>query len=738
MKSRTSLFVIGIIIAMLAASLLTVLALFMTGVISTNKIELEFTVGAVEAKEYDGTPLRATSYVFNSGKLKEGHYLEVKSVGSQLNCGTSESDLLIKIYDEKNKEVTDEYSVKVNKGELTVTPKPITILLRSQQIPYSGKEIPIECYEVYKGNNLIGNPDDFPKGELVEGHKLVISFPGKFENVGDELPPFSEWEDDNFKIYDAAGNVVTSNYSLQEGFYGNSNIEIVPRRIKVKVLDAEKYYDGTPLEPRYELISGSLAEGQFIGEAEFVNEKGENLSVVKVGDSTNAKVSSILIYKQEGFDLVPLTDEEMKNYVLEGGAEVFGALTVKRRPVTVTAKDFVKIYDGQPLSGLLTGSEKPYITDLPEGFTLDAAQANLNMTDVCDGVYTVENITIREGSRIVTDQFAITKHSGIARITPISIRSGINSPQSVTYDGTEKEISVSEALDGVLAQSINAYVSANQLKGNIVTVLNSLAENRANYFKAVCTKTVKNAGTYYFTAELTEAGIDLFGGKADNAIFEFPTAKFEIGKAEIEQVTYKGTNGLDNYVRKVYDGKEANLDYRNLSLAGAENLAVSSADFRYGDQNNHAVLGNYTVSVNNIQIVDTVTSENVTQNYNILNMPTVNVEISRKSLYAVVGQAYLTYEVDSEPTNEEGISLAGILSQQLRSSVSFQGLAEGDSVNYEEFDLSGNYDPDSRTVTLVVSLDRVRNSAGEDVTNCYNLDNDGEARITVQIVVRGA
>lgn len=749
MKSKTSLFVIGFMIAMIAASLLTVLILFMTGAISTNPIELEFTVDAVEAKEYDGTPLRATSYAWNAGQLKEGHRIEARILGEQTDCGTSESDLLVKIFDADGRETTDEYSVKVNKGELTVTPKNVTVMLKAQQIPYSGKEIPIDNYDIFEGTGLAGNPNDFPKGSLAEGHKLVISFPGRFENVGDKIPNISEWSYENFKIYDESGRIVTYNYNMDMSFMGPGEIEIVPRRLKVKALDVEKYFDGKPVEGRYEIISGSLVDGHFIGEVEFESAAGGAVSVVRVEDSSYVKVSKITVYKQEGFNLVPLTEEENKNYVLEGGAEVFGMHTVLKRPVTVTAKDLVKTYDGAPLSSLLTGTEKPYTTDLPESFELKTT-VDFSVTDVCDSVYFLDDLTITDSDGLnVTEQFDITSKSGIAKIMPIKIQSTLNQPDNVYYTGEEIEILVSDLTDGVFSQSVESYIEANEkLDADMARKLRALDGHTADFFDIACDKTIKNAGLYRFTLEFNENGIRQFG-KAGNVVFEFSPTTLVVEKRTVNATYHGGVtdadgNEIENSISVIYNGTEAKLDCRNFTLSKADEAGeydltrfqISAADIGYADNQNHALVGNYAVTVNNVHMFDSTASEDVTQNFNVIPPANISVRITEKSAYLVVGQAYATYETDAEPTEDEGNTIAGELAQQFRSSVSIQGLVAGDSVGFDDFDISYFYDSSALTVTLTVSLGLVRNSNNENVLSCYVVENDGTARVTVQIVVK--
>ena len=59
-KIRKSILIIGILVIVVAASLATALALFATGSIKTDPVELVFAVKD-EEKVYDGTPLTGVS-----------------------------------------------------------------------------------------------------------------------------------------------------------------------------------------------------------------------------------------------------------------------------------------------------------------------------------------------------------------------------------------------------------------------------------------------------------------------------------------------------------------------------------------------------------------------------------------------------------------------------------------------------------------------------------------------------
>lgn len=756
-KSRTSLFVIGILIAMIAASLLTVLGLYLAGALATNPIELEFTVNAVAPKEYDGVPLRAKGYTLDAGELKKGHTLSVKVLGEQLNSGSSESDLLVKVYDEKEHDVTNEYSIKVNKGLLTVVGRQLSIFLEPQQIAYSGSEVPITNYKIFKGNGILMITDDLEEGELIAGHRLVVSFPGRFENVGDTIPSVDDWQDENFIIYDNAGNDVTRNYQLEEGMLSGGPIEIVPRKLSIKALDVTKPFDGTPVQGKFELVEGTLAAGHYIGSVEYTDERNNKVSLDRVG-SARVKVGSITVCKQEGYGLIPLDEEAQKNYELNFSPSLYGTLSITKRLVTVRALNMTKAYDGDPLASILAENEAPFTTDLPAGFRVDSYRSILTeQRDVCNKNYSIESITVKENVAAgaeLTDQFEYSFVPAIAEITPVTVRLAlVRNGYSENYTGDSIQIYASNAFQN-FSGSIERSIEEGEIKSPCSDKLLSLKES---YFDILCSQTVKNAGSYEFGAELREEVLTENFNKKGNVIFEISAGLFEVNRASLS-VEYRIAEGAEaNKIVKTYDGREAELDYRNLRVTDVEGLIVSSADFRYingageQDYNDHTTVNEYTVKISQIHVTKqagmesgSVAYEDVTANYDIADYA-LGVSIQKKNIYVTSTQPYSTRYVDTYPSNSAGNTLASDLEESYRSSIAFSGLAAGDSVNYGEdsFTLSGSYDSRSHRIEFYVEFEFgsrvIFNSQGVDVTNCYYLVNaEDTAVITVELVETGA
>ena len=121
----------------------------------------------------------------------------------------------------------------------------------------------------------------------------------------------------------------------------NGKITILPRPITIVTESAQKVYDGTPLSAvGYRVYTKRLDKnGVEIEDVGLVYDDELKVNIASWNSITN--FGSL----QNSFEY-QLPDEE--NYVLQ--EEIFGTLTVTRRPITVTTNDASKIYDGTPLS----------------------------------------------------------------------------------------------------------------------------------------------------------------------------------------------------------------------------------------------------------------------------------------------------------------------------------------------------------------------------------------------------
>ena len=318
-KFRTSILIIGLLVIVVAASLLTVLALYITGAVVTERIELVYSVYDME-KEYDGTPLVADKYELVSGELLNGHYALVEFSGAQTDAGQSRSSLSVKICDEKGYDVTSEYKIHVNSGLLKVLPREVSVVLNDEEVVYNGSKITFENYTI-------------TEGELVSGHKIAGAQSVQLINVDEAIPT-----DLGVIVLDASGKDVTRNYKVDFS-YNDKRIKVVKRPLTVKPVDKIKVYDGEEMALRdVEILSGSLADGQYIKSVE-INYNGERLLDATEKDIVT-RVTDIMIFQRVGSDEVDVT----RNYDID--TTETGIARIEKRKLTIVARSGSWEYDG--------------------------------------------------------------------------------------------------------------------------------------------------------------------------------------------------------------------------------------------------------------------------------------------------------------------------------------------------------------------------------------------------------
>ena len=124
-------------------------------------------------KEYDGTALTADGYELKEGSLLEGHSLSVSVTGSRTDAGESGNTFTASVLGEDGADIGSNYSVTLQEGTLTVTPRRVSLRSLSLEEVYDGT--PLSCAE-WVIDSQTG---------LVEGHIVdFIAMPAQITNVG--------------------------------------------------------------------------------------------------------------------------------------------------------------------------------------------------------------------------------------------------------------------------------------------------------------------------------------------------------------------------------------------------------------------------------------------------------------------------------------------------------------------------------------------------------------------------
>ena len=216
-----------------------------------------------------------------------------------------------------------------------------------------------------------------------------------------------EVEVERVTIVSENGDDVTSCYDL---VYKSALLALKRRNITLRVEDASKTYDGTPLSSAdYALTEGTLADGDTLSISFPV-------SLTEAGERENTPVFCIL--NADGEDVTPFYDIR----------EEIGTLKVEARHIDILGTDCEKTYDGQPLA--LSALRVAEATPLVGGHRLEQVE---EITEA--GIYSAEELLriVDENGQDVTYCYTFDALPDI-RIHPRKIAVETSS-ETWVYDG---------------------------------------------------------------------------------------------------------------------------------------------------------------------------------------------------------------------------------------------------------------------------------------------------------------
>ena len=195
-------------------------------------------------KIYDGTALKCSEYeVVSPASPLAGHTLAVTISGAQTTAGASGNVVsATRIIASDGADVTKNYMVSYEYGELKVFPREVTVRTQSASWIYDGKPHSDTRCEVVSEN------------KLVAGQTMRAEIAARLTDCGAVENSFS------VRVFDGTADV-SSSYSLS---YEYGELKVIPRPVTVRSGDKDKIYDGTPLtDGEYVVTSqNKLAEGQ--------------------------------------------------------------------------------------------------------------------------------------------------------------------------------------------------------------------------------------------------------------------------------------------------------------------------------------------------------------------------------------------------------------------------------------------------------------------------------------------
>jgi len=312
------------------------------GDIITENYEIEYVFGTLTVEKrkitlkpadashvYDGTEQYggiAETTPDSAHNLLSGHTTVSSSTGA-INVGEEDCYLTeVKIF-KGDVDVTENYDITAKSGTITITKRPIKIVME-----YAEKEYDSLPLTSTKCTVLPFESFDFA---LVAGHSLTdVTANGSRTNPGESSNALK-----GYRIVNSDGEDVTDNY---EANAVDGILKVVRRKVTVTSETLSKIYDGTPLEYSNSptITEGTLCAGHYL-------DMLATASQTDVG-STDNPISGT-VRDASGRDVKLYYDIKF----------VYGKLTVTKRTVSVTTDSITKTYDGNNHSanGFLQNSE---------------------------------------------------------------------------------------------------------------------------------------------------------------------------------------------------------------------------------------------------------------------------------------------------------------------------------------------------------------------------------------------
>ena len=242
-------------------------------------------------KRYDGTTLYAKNQISGfSTYAKNGYtYSNLRVSGSQTEVGRSISTIdSIVIYDPYGNNVTEYFTIST--GTIHVYYWEITVASDGGTFYFGDSVSAANTQNI----TLSGDP-------IQTNHNIDVQFKDNYSKVGSHRNRFS------VAIYDDYGNDVSVQYRInkQEG-----SLNIMRIDITLEAGSASKQYDGEALSCKDYIMTGALADGDYISACTI---EGEQLYV---GKSAN-RITKVIICDSNGNDVTYRYNVKTVNGVLK-------------------------------------------------------------------------------------------------------------------------------------------------------------------------------------------------------------------------------------------------------------------------------------------------------------------------------------------------------------------------------------------------------------------------------------
>ncbi len=378
--------------------------------------------GESDTKVYNGKEQSITGITVVG--LKPGHRYEGLTYEAK---GTDKGEYegaftgTVKILDENNVDVTENYAVAQTPGKLTITAVTDEVVVRitghKDTKTYDGAEHAVTGYDVSISNELYKEAD------------FTFSETAEVKGTGANTYPMG------LKVSDFRND--SKNFANVTFVVTDGSLTINKRTVTLTSETASKAYDGTPLtKPVVTVggdgfVAGEVTDVKATGSVTFVHE-GEVANTITYTEGANYKESNYTITKDEGKLSITKREGEGKT-------------------ITVTANSDEKVYDGAPL----TNNDFTHAGALVEGDTLTAVVEG-SQTDVGVGDNVVRSYKVMRGNVDVTTSYTFT--DSVKGALTVTLR-------GVTFTGESKSLPYTGGMQSITGITQSGLVEGHRYEG---------------------------------------------------------------------------------------------------------------------------------------------------------------------------------------------------------------------------------------------------------------------------------
>ncbi|MDR2063749.1 MAG: hypothetical protein LBQ02_03085 [Candidatus Nomurabacteria bacterium] len=420
---------------------------YQTGILTVSKRAVTIKPND-RTKEYDGAALTANE--LTATNLVSNDSVAANYSGAQTDAGSSFSSIEVTAISNTGGDVTANYEITTQTGNLTVTARPISLKPNDATKEYDGESLRPSSYTITSGT-LAGS-------ESITN--IYFTNDSTQTNAGTKNDAAIETV-----IIKRGANNVSHNYDIDTSTTGI--LTVTQRPLTLEPNDATKIYDGTALTANaYSIKAGTLVNGEEITNVSYGGAQ-TNVGI------NHATISSVTIKRGE--------NNVSSNYAINTTA--IGTLTVTARPITVRPSSAEKVYDGTALTATAYTIQNG---SLANGESIVAVSYTGAPIDV--GIYDNSGVVIdaieKDSNHAdVTTNYAITYQTGALAITPRPITVTPNSVEKV-YDGTALTASTLSATNIAIGDSVTgaSYTGSQTNVGSSLseTTITAITNTRGN------------------------------------------------------------------------------------------------------------------------------------------------------------------------------------------------------------------------------------------------------------------